>query len=44
VRSVLDKAAARPEELRKIMENDADFAEWVTTRSPTGDAMYVIEN
>jgi tetratricopeptide (TPR) repeat protein len=44
VRSVLDKAAARPEELRKIMENDADFAEWILAKSPTGDAMYVIEN
>jgi hypothetical protein len=38
VRSVLDEAATHPEELRKIMENDADFKEWVTTRSPIGDA------
>jgi hypothetical protein len=38
VRSVLDEAAAHPEELRKIMESDADFAEWVTAYSPTGDA------
>jgi hypothetical protein len=30
VRSVLDEAAAHPEELRKIVESDADFAEWVT--------------
>jgi hypothetical protein len=38
VRSALDEAATHPEELRKIMENDADFKEWVTTRSPIGDA------
>ena len=42
VSGVLDKAAAHPEELRKIMENDADFAEWITTRSPTGNAEFVI--
>jgi tetratricopeptide (TPR) repeat protein len=44
VRSMLDKAAARPEELRKIVENDTDFAEWVTTRDFTGDVGFVIEN
>ena len=38
VRSLLDEAATHPEKLRKIMENDADFREWVTTRSPIGDA------
>ncbi len=44
VRSMLDDAVARPEELKKIMENDTDFAEWVTIQSPTGDAGLVIEN
>jgi hypothetical protein len=44
VRSVLDDAAAHPEELIKIMENDADFAEWVTARNVTGDARGVVEN
>ncbi len=42
VRSALE-AAARPDELRKFVESDADFAEWVTARSPTGDAGGVIE-
>jgi len=44
VRNVLDDAAAHPEELRKIMENDADFAEWVTARNVTGDAGLLIED
>jgi hypothetical protein len=44
VRNVLDDAAAHPEELRKIMENDADFAEWVTARNVTGDARLLIED
>ncbi len=44
VRSMLDKAVAHPEELRKIVENDADFAEWTATYSPTGDARFVIED
>jgi KaiC/GvpD/RAD55 family RecA-like ATPase len=44
VRSVLDTAAAHPEELRKIMESNADFAEWVITLSSTGDVGFVIEN
>jgi hypothetical protein len=43
VRGVLDNAAARPEELRKIMENDADFAEWVVARSVTGNAGRLFE-
>jgi hypothetical protein len=38
VRKTLDEEAARPDELRKIVESDADFAEWVTARSATGDA------
>jgi tetratricopeptide (TPR) repeat protein len=42
--SVLDKAAAHPEELRKIVENNTDFAEWVTARDVTGDVGFVIEN
>ena len=42
MRSVLDEAAAHPEELRKITEND--FAKWVTARSPTGDAGLMIED
>jgi tetratricopeptide (TPR) repeat protein len=44
VKSVLDGAATHLDELRKIMENDTDFAEWVTIHSPTGDARFVIEN
>jgi len=44
VRSVLDTAAARLDELRKIMESDADFAEWVIILSSTGDVGFVIEN
>jgi len=43
VRNTLEEAAARPNELRKIMESDADFAEWVTTQSATGDAGMAIE-
>jgi tetratricopeptide (TPR) repeat protein len=42
VRSALE--AARPDELGKIAESDADFAEWVTTRSLAGNAGKVIEN
>ena len=44
VRSVLETAAARLDELRKIMERDEDFAEWVTILSSTGDVGFVIEN
>ncbi|MFZ8807670.1 MAG: hypothetical protein ACO2PN_06150, partial [Pyrobaculum sp.] len=44
VRSALKEAAARPEELRKIMESDEDFAEWVRAWSPAGDAGEVIKN
>jgi tetratricopeptide (TPR) repeat protein len=42
VRNVLDETAAHLDELRKIMESDADFAEWVTTHSPTGNAEFVV--
>jgi hypothetical protein len=44
VRSALEEAAAHSEELRKISISDEDFAEWVTARSPAGDAGEVIEN
>jgi len=44
VRSVLDTAAAHLDELRKIMESNADFAEWVIILSSTGDVGFVIEN
>ena len=44
VRSVLDEAAAHLDELRKIMESDADFAEWVTARDVTGDVGEVVED
>jgi len=44
VKGVLDGAVTHLDELRKIMENDTDFAEWVTIHSPTGDARFVIEN
>ena len=40
VRSVLNGAAAHPEELRKIMES----AEWVVARSVTEDAGGMVEN
>ena len=43
VRNVLDEAAAHLDELRKIMESDADFAKWVTARDVTGDAGRVVE-
>jgi hypothetical protein len=41
VRSALE--AAHPDELRKFVESDADFAEWVTARNATGDAGGVVE-
>jgi len=44
VRGALDEAAAHPEELSEIVESDADFAEWVTALSSTGDAGLMIEN
>jgi len=44
VRSALEEAAARPDELRKIAESDADFAEWAAARSVTGDAGGVVED
>ena len=44
VMNELDEAAARPEELRKIMENDEDFAKWVTARNIISDAGLVIED
>jgi hypothetical protein len=44
VKGVLDTAATHLDELRKIMESDADFAEWVTVRDITGDVGFVIEN
>jgi len=44
VRSVLDEAAAHPDELRKIAESDTDFAEWVTAHNVTGDAGRVVED
>jgi len=43
VRSALEEVA-RPDELRKIVESDADFAEWVTAHSVTGDAGMVVED
>jgi tetratricopeptide (TPR) repeat protein len=44
VRGALDGVAAHPEELSEIVESDADFAEWVTALSSTGDAGLMIEN
>jgi hypothetical protein len=41
VRKTLE--AARPDELRKIAESDAYFAEWVTARSVTGNAGRLFE-
>jgi len=43
VRSVLDEAAARPDEPRKFVKSDAGFAEWAATYSPTGDAGGAVE-
>jgi tetratricopeptide (TPR) repeat protein len=43
VRKTLEEAAAQPDQLRKIMQSDVDFAEWVTAQSPTGDAEGVVE-
>ncbi len=40
----LNKAAASPEELKKIMENDKDFADWVRVRDVTEDAERAIED
>jgi hypothetical protein len=40
----LNKAADHPEELKKIMENDKDFAEWVRVRDVTEDAERAIED
>ena len=44
VKNILDKAVAHPDELRKIAESNAEFAEWVATHTPTGDARKVVEN
>ncbi|NAZ33707.1 MAG: hypothetical protein GU356_05425 [Pyrobaculum sp.] len=44
VRSVLDEAAAHPEELSEIAKSDADYAEWVERRNVTGNAGGVVEN
>jgi hypothetical protein len=44
VRSALEETAAHLDELRKIVESDADFAEWVTALSVTGDAGFAVEN
>jgi hypothetical protein len=44
VGSMLEEATAHPEELRKIVESDTDFAEWVTAWSPTSNTERVIEN
>jgi len=44
VMKTLEKVAtARPEELKEIMDNDVDFAEWIEARSPTLDVSGVIE-
>ncbi len=42
VRNVFDEAAADPEELRKI--KNEDFAEWVRTRNPADDARLAVED
>ena len=43
VKSALEETAAHLDELRKIAESDADFAEWVTTNIFTGDAGIAVE-
>jgi len=42
VRNVLDVAAADPEELRKI--KNEDFPEWVRTRNPADNARFAVED
>jgi len=42
VRKTLEEVA-RPDELRKFAESDADFAEWVTAYSATGNAGRLFE-
>jgi predicted DNA-binding antitoxin AbrB/MazE fold protein len=44
VRNVLDEAVAHPEELKRIMESDADFAEWVKLLGSIDDAVRLIKN
>ncbi len=45
VKKTLEKVAtASSEELKEIMNSDADFAEWIAARSPTKDVKGVIEN
>jgi len=45
VKKTLEKVAtASSEELKEIMYNDADFAGWIATRSPTEDVKGVIED
>jgi len=45
VEKTLEKVAtASSEELKEIMDSDADFAEWIAARSPTEDVKGVIEN
>jgi hypothetical protein len=43
VKSALEEAAAHPEELRKIVDSDMDFAEWILTNSPTRNAVMLLE-
>ncbi len=43
VKSALEETAAHLDELRKIAESDADFAEWVTTNIFTSDAGIAVE-
>jgi hypothetical protein len=47
VRSMLEEAvkiATHPEGLRKIIQNNADFVEWVATYRPTDDAGIVLKD
>jgi len=45
VKKTLEKVAtASSEELKEIMDSDADFAEWIAARSPTKDVKGVIED
>jgi Mg2+ and Co2+ transporter CorA len=43
MRNLLDKVAAHPEELKRIMESDADLAEWVKLLGSIGDAVKLIK-
>ena len=44
MKNLLDKVATHPEELKRIMESDADLAEWVKLLGSIDDAVRLIKN